>query len=94
MNNNIKDFIAISGVFLMIVMTAIPRQELNFSKIWAKGYEAGWCYNSEVACITPIIPIAPIKRLKDSTEAIIYNRGFIEGHKDKNNSENIDYGKE
>jgi hypothetical protein len=67
-------------LLLLILLICCGWQEIDLSKAWQKGYVDGWCYEQEY-CIEPIPPIAPIRRIKDTTYNMMYNRGFVTGLK-------------
>ncbi len=69
-------------VFVALVTTA----QNNFSRGYNEGFPIGYCYYDGIGCIPPITPIVPIPLIGESLNSYLdgYNRGLLDGIKNRN----------
>ncbi len=82
--------------FSTIIYTSFAQDQYEIG--FKVGYKEGYCYN-DYGCITPIIPITPIRNIGEDYDNYThgYNRGFKMGLEDKqrtksNSNNNFDIG--
>lgn len=74
---------------ILIILTILSFSSFNtkegnsaFCEGWEDGYVDGWCY--EVPhCLDPLVPLCPLPRINEDGYKGGYNRGFLQGLKDR-----------
>jgi len=72
-----KNIVAVLLLSLTLLGSALA-YGTSFSDGWRDGYIEGYCYR-QYACITPLVPIAPIPEIGERTYMDGYKRGFLDG---------------
>ena len=67
--------------FLLLFATA----STDFCDGWKEGYKEGWCFDVNFGCMPPPPPLCPLPDVGRDTYKDGYNRGFLQGKKDKEN---------
>ena len=93
-----KIYIIILTVFSFTVLSSFTNKKIikettnsitiqgeTYCDGWSDGYKDGWCYGKGVGCLSPLVPLCPLRRLneEDSYKAG-YQRGFLRGQHDNN----------
>lgn len=68
-----------SSFFALFTITVSA--QTNFDSGFNKGFSEGYCYGKPIGCISPMVPIAPIPKVGESSDSFQdgYNRGFVLG---------------
>lgn len=80
-----KNLLFVNFVFIFIFSSLSQNQ---YNQGYSDGYPIGYCYYSNMGCIAPITPIAPLPNIGESSNNYLdgYNRGLIDGIKKFNES--------
>lgn len=86
LNKKIFKYYILLIVFIFFGLNKTFSQN-QFSIGYKNGFEAGYCFNKGVGCISPIPPLPPLPNINESGYNFKdgYNRGFIDGRGEANN---------